>query len=74
SVNYNDPVPRLPPLSIFNYAHHTNELFINGPSTNYCDSSVLEDPACALSVSDKLLDSKSHVTYYNAHFEKANAC
>ncbi|KAI9298700.1 alpha/beta-hydrolase [Neoconidiobolus thromboides FSU 785] len=74
SVNYNDPVPRLPPPSVFNYAHHTNELFINESSANYCNPSVLEDPTCALSVPTKLLDANSHLTYYNVPLAASNAC
>ncbi|KAI9298702.1 alpha/beta-hydrolase [Neoconidiobolus thromboides FSU 785] len=74
SVNYHDPVPRLPPLSLFNYAHHTNELFINGTSVTYCDSSVLEDPNCALSVPSKELNPNAHLSYYNVSFDVTDAC
>ncbi|KAI9298704.1 alpha/beta-hydrolase [Neoconidiobolus thromboides FSU 785] len=74
SVNYNDPVPRLPPLSMYNYVHHTNELFINGSFINYCNSSVLEDPKCALSVPDRELIPNTHLTYYNISLKASSAC
>ncbi|KAI9298701.1 alpha/beta-hydrolase [Neoconidiobolus thromboides FSU 785] len=74
SVNYNDPVPRLPPPSIFRYAHHANELFVNRTSASYCDSSVLEDPNCTLRVPDTKLFASAHLTYYNIPVSASKAC
>ncbi|KAI9298717.1 isocitrate lyase and phosphorylmutase [Neoconidiobolus thromboides FSU 785] len=74
SVNYNDPVPRLPPRLTLNYSHHLNELFINGLSASYCSTSVLEDPNCALSTPDTELDVNAHLTYYNVSLSASTAC
>ncbi|KAI9298716.1 hypothetical protein K502DRAFT_327159 [Neoconidiobolus thromboides FSU 785] len=74
SANYYVLVLRTPPPSVLFYGHHANELFSNGTSVNYCDSSVLEDSKCALSVPDSKLYPSVHTTYYNVLIETSNVC
>ncbi|KAJ9070642.1 hypothetical protein DSO57_1005735 [Entomophthora muscae] len=46
-ANINDPITLLP-LSQMGYYHTLNEIFLTGPNTRICSTSILEDPLCSI--------------------------
>lgn len=72
SVNYADPIARLPQMSIFDYKHIGNEVFISKESSvsiKICSNELLEDPTCASGVSFLNFRNSEHNIYFDTLME-----
>lgn len=69
-VHYHDPVPHLPPMMGFGYAHTPTEIFYNADSSEYrvCDSRNGEDPTCSANIRARDLINLDHLDYLNKSF------